>query len=78
MNCRSLGRGFAPRPMSGTPVITHRSCPNNWLVQFSLTNVHKGGPKQHSFNLIFIGRERAVSLLCCKHRILVNLDKSNL
>jgi hypothetical protein len=36
--------------MSGTPVIMHRSCPNDWLAQFSQTNVHKGGLKQHSFH----------------------------
>ena len=24
-----------------------RSCPDDWLAQFSLTNVNKGGPKQH-------------------------------
>ena len=35
--------------MSGTLVITHQSCPENWLAQFSLANVHKGGLKQRYF-----------------------------
>jgi hypothetical protein len=35
--------------MSGTPVVTHRSCPDDWLTQFSLKNVHKGDLKQYLF-----------------------------
>jgi hypothetical protein len=31
--------------MSGTPVTTHGSCPDEWLAQFNLTRVHKGGLK---------------------------------
>jgi hypothetical protein len=49
LDCRSLGRGFEPWPMSGTPFIMHRSCPDNWLAQFSINNVHKGGLKQYSY-----------------------------
>jgi hypothetical protein len=30
-----------PWPMSGTPVITHRSCPDDWLAQFSLTRAQR-------------------------------------
>ena len=33
--------------MSGTLAITHQSCPDDWLAQFSFTNVHKGGLKHH-------------------------------
>jgi hypothetical protein len=28
----------------------HHSCPDNWLAQFSLINVHKDGLKRHSFH----------------------------
>jgi hypothetical protein len=45
-------RGFEPGPMSGKPVTTHRSCPDDWFAKFSLTNMHKGGLKQHSFNFV--------------------------
>jgi hypothetical protein len=30
-----------PWSLSGMPVITHRSFPDDWLAQFSLTNMHK-------------------------------------
>jgi hypothetical protein len=30
-----------PWPMFGTPVITHRSCPDDWLAQFSLTRAQR-------------------------------------
>jgi hypothetical protein len=39
---------FLFAPVNNAPVITHRSCPDNWLAQFSLTNMHKGGLRQHS------------------------------
>ena len=29
LDCRQLTRGFEPWPMSGTPVITYRSCPDD-------------------------------------------------
>ena len=54
LDCRSLGRGFEPWPISGTPVITHRSCPDDWLAQFSLTHMHKGGMKQYSLHFHFL------------------------
>jgi hypothetical protein len=37
--------------VSGTPIITHRACPDDWLAQFSLTHVHKGGLKQYSYSI---------------------------
>ena len=37
-------------PPSGTPVITHQSRSDDWLSQFSLTNVHKGGIKHDHFH----------------------------
>jgi hypothetical protein len=40
--------------MSGPPVITHCSCPDDWLAQFSLTHVHKGGIKQHSIHFVIL------------------------
>jgi hypothetical protein len=45
LDCRSMGRGFEPWPMSGPHVITHRSCPDDRLAQFNLAIVHKGGLK---------------------------------
>ena len=40
-----------PMCLHGTLVMTHHSCLDDWLVQFSLVNVHKGGLKQHHFHL---------------------------
>jgi hypothetical protein len=31
-------------------LVMHRSHPDDWLAQFSLTHVHKGGLKQYSFH----------------------------
>jgi hypothetical protein len=45
LDCRSLGDRFEPWPMSGMTVITHRSFLDDWLAQFRLTTVHKGGLK---------------------------------
>ena len=54
---RALGRGFASgiRPSSGTPetpATTHHLCGDDWLAQFRLTNVHKGGLKTSSFPML--------------------------
>jgi hypothetical protein len=54
LDCISLGRGFEPRIMSGTPVITHRSGAHDWLAQFSITSVHKCGPKLYSFQMFVV------------------------
>ena len=44
------------RNWSWTLVITHHSCPDDRLIQFSLANVHKGGIRHHRFH--FTQRER--------------------
>lgn len=41
LDCRLLGRGFKPLPLSGTPVATLRLCPDNWLAQFSQTHAQR-------------------------------------
>jgi hypothetical protein len=33
--------------LSGMLIITHSSCLDHWLAQFSLTHVHKGGLKEY-------------------------------
>ena len=42
----------SPRPISRTHVITHKSCPEEWLTQFSLNIVHKHGPHLHNVYLL--------------------------
>jgi hypothetical protein len=37
--------------VGSNPGLCPGSCPDDWLAQFSLTHVHKGGLKQYSFHL---------------------------
>ena len=42
------------QPISGTPAITHHSCLDDWLTQFSLANVNKGGLKHHHWHTSYL------------------------
>jgi hypothetical protein len=56
--------GSNPDLCMGMPVITHRSCLDDWLARFSLTIVHRGGLKQY-----------LISFLCRIHPI-DSIDKN--
>jgi hypothetical protein len=49
----SMLENFISNWLSGMPVITHRSCPDDWLAQFSQTDVQKDEPNNIHFHFYF-------------------------
>ena len=54
LDCNSLGGGFEPWPVSGTPVITHRSCPDDWLAQFKPNTCAQRWPKTIFISFLYL------------------------